>query len=111
MADDEHGGRGTYTRGNARSGGGQPSSKRSIARGAQDRYTLALQRPFFGGRRRLAAARVRGFEPTGKLNARVLDGLDDDQPCGARIAERIVVLVADAEIAAEDVQTVAGEMG
>ena len=103
MADDEHGGRDAYTCGNARAGGCQPSSERSIASGAQNRDALACQRSFLGRRRSLASARVHRFEPTGKLDAGVLDGLDDHQPCSARIAKRIVMLVADAEIAAEDV--------
>jgi SNF2 family DNA or RNA helicase len=34
----------------------------------------------------------------------VLNGLDDHQPCSTRIAERIVMLVGDAEIAAREVR-------
>ena len=112
MTDDEHGGRDAYTRDDARARGRQPSCECSIAGGAQNRDTLASQRSVFGRRRSFALARVHRLEPTGKLNAGVLDSLDvdDHQPCSARIAERIVMLVGDAEIAAENVQPMAREM-
>ncbi len=110
VADDEHRRRRTDGGHYAGAGSSQPVRERTVARSAQDGHALTPERAAGRWSRRASSARAGRSQPAREVDTRVIDGTRDHHAGRTGIAQRVVMLVSDAQETGQRVQAMAVKM-